>query len=227
MSEDDQERTRHDQLVRHILNTPGRAIPLGRLFRLAKYPDDVMVLYAEGYSVSNFLVGQSNRSDFLSFVAMGMTGDWDGACKRYYNFRDVNDLEQAWLKNLRDSRPGQASAVLASRTQGDAPTTQRVVVRQTVPPAQPLSQLSRPTVRGQAPEENEAANPYPPEQSHATRPMAPPRMPGSGDPVAQPTYEMQSLSHNNIPPPPPVRLTAPQMESTPPVQLGGPVGGQR
>src|SRR5262245_15359099 len=50
LSEDDQERARHDMLVRQILNTPGRAIPLRRLFALRDYPRDVMVLYAEGYS---------------------------------------------------------------------------------------------------------------------------------------------------------------------------------
>ena len=39
----------------------------------------VMVLYAEGYSVTNFLVGSSNRKVFLDFVAAGMRGDWDKA----------------------------------------------------------------------------------------------------------------------------------------------------
>ena len=81
LSEDDIERNRHDQLVRQILNSPGRAIPLRRLFSLTQYPRDVMVLYAEGYSVTSFLVGQSSRSQFLAFVAQGMRGDWDGAAK--------------------------------------------------------------------------------------------------------------------------------------------------
>ena len=61
LSEDDIERNRHDQLVRQILNTPGRAIPLRRLFAMTKYPPDVMVLYAEGYSVSISRGGQQPR----------------------------------------------------------------------------------------------------------------------------------------------------------------------
>src|SRR5262249_56886909 len=72
LSEDDQERQRHDMLVRQILNTPGRAIPLRRLFALTQYPRDVMVLYAEGYSVTNFLVSRSSRPPFLTFLAHGM-----------------------------------------------------------------------------------------------------------------------------------------------------------
>src|SRR5947209_1720366 len=79
LSEDDLERQRHDALVRSILNTRGRAIPLRRLFALREYPDDVMVLYAEGYSVTNFLVAQSNRQTFLAFVNQGMHSGWDEA----------------------------------------------------------------------------------------------------------------------------------------------------
>jgi hypothetical protein len=82
LSEDDAERARHDQLVRQILNTSGRAIPLRRLFALRDYPGDVMALYAEGYSVANFLVAQSNRGTFLNFVAQGMSAEgWDRAAR--------------------------------------------------------------------------------------------------------------------------------------------------
>ena len=62
LSEDDPERNRHDQICRQILNTPGRKIPLRRLFSLQDYPGDVMALYAEGFSVANFLVSNSNNA---------------------------------------------------------------------------------------------------------------------------------------------------------------------
>src|SRR5437879_3670799 len=66
LSEDDLERGRHDVMARQILNA-GRAIPLSRLFTLQQYPRDVGSLYAEGYSVANFLVASSNRRTFLEF----------------------------------------------------------------------------------------------------------------------------------------------------------------
>jgi hypothetical protein len=162
LSEDDIERNRHDQLVRQILNTPGRAIPLRRLFQMKKYPPDVMVLYAEGYSVSNFLVSNSNRGVFLNFVAQGMRGmeqggpgDWDAALKANYRYNSVEELEKAWVESLR--RPPQA-AQLASKPAGpaEAETTERVVVRQTAPPAAPLLEAPRAVVRGVAPD----ADPY-------------------------------------------------------------------
>src|SRR6516225_7866380 len=68
LSEDDLERDRHDKMVRQILNG-GRAIPLRRLLVLKEYPSEVMALYAQGYSVTSFLVGKSSRPAFLNFVA--------------------------------------------------------------------------------------------------------------------------------------------------------------
>jgi hypothetical protein len=214
LSEDELERNRHDQLVRQILNTPGRAIPLRRLFSLTEYPRDVMVLYAEGYSVTNYLVGLSSRPQFLAFIAQGMRGDWDGAVRAHYRFNNVEELEQAWLNNLRKTKQ-QREEVLAS---GRGPTEGQIVVRQTAPP---LPDTPRPVYRGQAPEEP-APYGYLPEYSR----------PAPAMPVSQP----------NVPPPPPVwpgpaapppgqvSLGAPQFENVQrqspapaQVQLGQPV----
>ena len=75
LSEDDEERRRHDVEVRRFLNE-GRAFPLRRLFTLRDYPRDmsqVGCLYAEGFSMANYLVGVSDRQTYLKFVAQGMT----------------------------------------------------------------------------------------------------------------------------------------------------------
>ena len=78
------------------MNTPNRAIPLRRLFQLTEYPDDVMCLYAEGFSVSNFLVEKSSRPAFLAFINSGMHEGWDAAVRRHYGYENVDDLERAW-----------------------------------------------------------------------------------------------------------------------------------
>lgn len=128
-SEDELERTRHDQMCKQILNA-GRAFPLRRLFSLPDYPKDVMVLYAEGYSVSKYLIEQSDRRTFLAFVGHGMQFGWDDAVKTYYQHRNVDELEQAWLDSFR-KRP---SAVAKATNSSDT----RLVVRQSLPPAQPV-----------------------------------------------------------------------------------------
>jgi hypothetical protein len=103
LSEDDLERDRHDKLVRSILNN-GRQIPVRRLFSLREYPREVMCLYAQGYSISDYLVKRSDRQTFLQFVAAGMQGNWDGAAQRFYGHRNVEELEGAWLQHLRDTK---------------------------------------------------------------------------------------------------------------------------
>jgi hypothetical protein len=149
LSEDDQERNRHESLVRQILNSPGRAIPLKRLFTLTQYPRDVMVLYAEGYSVSNFLVARSSRQEFLNFVADGMRGNWDQAVKAHYGYQNVDELEQAWMTHLRDNRkPAPTLASGAGRGEARTASASRTAARQTLPPAFPQLGAPRPVYRG-------------------------------------------------------------------------------
>src|SRR5262249_39231788 len=142
-----------------ILNTPGRAIPLRRLFNLKQYPPDVMVLYAEGYSVTDFLVAKSSRFTFLAFVNTGMQQGWDAACQTHYGYKNVEELEAAWLQTLRDTK-AQArqlnQSILASRNPGgggDGGAKTQVVTRTTAPPAQPVIDTPRPAYRGQMEEE--------------------------------------------------------------------------
>jgi hypothetical protein len=207
LSEDDLERGRHDALVRNILNTPGRMIPLRRLFTLSKYPNDVMVLYAEGYSVSDFLVGLSDRPTFLRFVAQGMRGDWDGAARSYYRFNSVEDLERGWIQHLRDTPPARLNQLASNRSGTEGDPARRVVVRTTVPPAQPLLDGPKPVYRGTAGDTDDGGG-APGRTTSATRPGY---LPEVRSPESKPAQ---------------ARLGAPQIEapvSAPAAQLGAPV----
>ncbi len=97
-------RVRYDKLAWEIVNTPGRAIPLRRLLTLRQYPPDVMALYAQGYSLTRFLVEREGERTFLAFVGKGRTAGWDFPLCDYYGFEDVEDLEKAWLAWLKDQR---------------------------------------------------------------------------------------------------------------------------
>ncbi len=154
LSEDDLEKQRHDSMTRDILSTPGRKIPLRRLFTMTKYPNDVMVLYAEGFSVSEYLVSLSGKQSFLSFIAYGMNYGWDKAVKTYYRFNTIEELEDKWITYLRTNRPGQTQGMLASNPQrgNETSTTQSMVVtRQTFPPGQPILEAPQPVYRGVSP----------------------------------------------------------------------------
>jgi hypothetical protein len=215
LSEDAQERAHHDRLVREILNTPGRMIPLRRLFTLTQYPRDVMVLYAEGYSVTNYLVSISNRPAFLQFIAQGMRGDWDTAIRTHYRFNSVEELEAAWLASLRAPQP-QPGTILASRDAQGAGPGSAAVVRQTLPPAQPLLEAPRPIYRGLRPGA-ESDGSY--------------NAPATARPGYLPDYAPATAAPPAATPPPRVQLGVPQFttgtaDTLPPptaAQLGQPV----
>ena len=157
LSEDDIERERHDKLVRSILNK-GQQIPMRTLLGLKEYPPQVMCLYAQGFSVSDYLVKRSNRQHFLNFVGHGMQHGWDAAAKSYFGHASVEELEQSWLKHLRDTKNRPNDPVLASNASANPQsngaatymgTQSGRTVRLTVPPIQPLDPPA--TARGAMP----------------------------------------------------------------------------
>jgi hypothetical protein len=212
LSEDDIERNRHDQLVRQILNTPGRAIPLRRLFSLKEYPGDVMALYAQGFSVSNFLVSTSNRQVFLDFVATGMNSGWDRAAQQFYHFDSVDDLEKAWLTHMRNTKRQPPAQLAQNPNPSGRPTeadpTSRVLVRQTVPPAQPFEDTPRPVYRGKAPGEEDSYSQQPQQtmpQTVLQAPLPPERWQAPAPPVSPNAVRLMPPEFNS-PPPPPAQL---------------------
>jgi len=205
LSEDDIERDRHDKLTRSILNQ-GRQIPLRRLLQLKEYPREVMCLYAQGYSMSDYLVKRSDYRTFLAFVGLGMQTGWDSAAQSFYGHRSVEELEEAWLKHLRDTK-NQPDMVLAKET-GKTPgmATARNVVRLTVPPVQPLD--PSPIVRGAMPNNDQVGQRF----------SAPSMNQGS---TWQPAYPLPATSPNVIPSPPP----GPNGQTPVTIQLGTPQFG--
>ncbi|HWY87963.1 MAG TPA: hypothetical protein VNX28_14625 [Gemmataceae bacterium] len=210
LSEDELERDRHDKLTRSILNQ-GRQIPLRRLLSLKEYPREVMCLYAQGFSMSDYLVKRSDRHTFLAFIAQGMQSGWDGAAQSYYGHRSVEELEEAWLKHLRDTKL--QPDILLAKEQGKTPGMQtgRNIVRLTAPPVQPLD--PSPVVRGQMANNDQVG------QRFAT----PSTNPDSG---WQPVYPIPADPVRSAPLP----AAVPTQQAPIPVRLGtpqfGPVSNQ-
>ena len=126
---------------------------------MREYPDDMIVVYAQGYSICKFLIDQEGgRDKFLKFVGTGMrngNNNWEQAV-RLYNFQSTDAMQEAWIKSLRQppartaarnpepNRRGQpAATALASRTPSGETRTSALTA---------LPQLDEPTVvRGSAP----------------------------------------------------------------------------
>lgn len=148
LSEDDIELERHNKMVRQILNK-GRHFPLRQLLALKEYPphdEKVVCLYAQGFSLSHYLVHVSNKQTFLQFIAHGMQRGWDSAAQSFYGQRGVEQLEEAWLNHMSGTK-GMTIAQIAQRKNGNtSDASKQIVVRLTIPPAQPLD--PQPVYRG-------------------------------------------------------------------------------
>ncbi len=90
------ERSKHDVMLVQYLSE-GRGIPFSVLFTLKDYPPDMMPLYAQGYSLSCFLISQGGPRRFIQFLERGMeTNDWDGATDEFYSYPKLGKLQTAW-----------------------------------------------------------------------------------------------------------------------------------
>jgi hypothetical protein len=178
LSENDEERYSHDVRCREILNA-GRAFVLRTLFRMTEYPRDMTVLYAQGYSVTAFLVekggsGREGRGKLLQFLGGGMQGNtsesWNEAARRVYGFESVDALERAWLDSLRtppsrlvargqgngsgngNNAPTALSNDRSPTYAGVATAGGRTELRTSAAPAMPLLEPPVRAVRGVAPD---------------------------------------------------------------------------
>ncbi len=193
LSENDEERFSHDVRCRELLNA-GRGIRLRVLFRMTEYPRDMIVLYAQGYSVSQYLVakggdGKEGRAKLLQFLGLGMQGNtaesWNAAASKLYGYDTVDALEEAWLAALktpparvvaRDTTP--PGGLTSS---GSAPKTE---LRTSAAPSMPLLEPPVKAVRAAAPDREPTRPAYlpPPDQgafggTPVARPVAPDRPP--------------------------------------------------
>jgi RNA polymerase sigma factor (sigma-70 family) len=114
LAESKESRARHAQAVLTILDEK-RALPLRRLLPLAEFPQDVMALYAQGYSLTDFLVRKGGRARFLVFIKRAGRDGWVKATKGEYGYASLENLERVWLAHARKTpreaeKPGKVVA---------------------------------------------------------------------------------------------------------------------
>ncbi|MFM8274708.1 MAG: hypothetical protein ACKODX_20590 [Gemmata sp.] len=194
LSENDEERFNHNVRCRELLNA-GRGIRCKVLFRMTEYPRDMIVLYAQGYSLCDYLVrkggdGREGRARLLQFLGLGMQGNtnesWNAAASKVYGYDTVDTMEEAWLAALktpparvvaRDTTP--PGGLTSS---GSAPKTE---LRTSAAPAVPLLEGPVKAVRGTAPDGESRAS-HLPAPDFGTSPVARPLAPDRPPPVLLP-----------------------------------------
>lgn len=105
----------HNMLISFLGGTPSRGIPFNRMFTMKNYPHDILPLYAQGYSLAKFLIQQKGRRHFLDYLSTGMSAEqpgrelaaWDGATDRHYGYKDLSELQLAWMDWVRSGASGE------------------------------------------------------------------------------------------------------------------------
>jgi hypothetical protein len=123
--EHNEERSKNDRMLVQFLRS-GRGIPFATLFALEEYPADILPLYAQGYSLSIFLIGQGGPKKFVQFLEQGVqTDDWVGSIGQHYGYEQLGHLQVAWNKWVADGG-GQVEQYTAANYGRE--TTQPVVL---------------------------------------------------------------------------------------------------
>jgi hypothetical protein len=151
------ERTRQLEILEQVSRNKQR-IPLSQLLEIDEYPKDmqqVLALYAEGYSLADFLVqqhGDKGRQVYLAFLKDALAGNWEAAFRKHYGFANLKELDQTWDKWVIAGSPKlhAPEGSLLAQASGTKPVTTRLpVVKVTPRPQQPQTE-TKVAIRGQS-----------------------------------------------------------------------------
>ena len=103
--EDKSEIAKQERMLIEFLQTR-RAIPFSQMLTMKEYPKDIMPLYAQGHSVTNYLIQRRGRTAFLEFLAVGMKEEnWRNTVEKHYGYENILEMQNDWLKWVREGRP--------------------------------------------------------------------------------------------------------------------------
>ncbi len=99
------ERNKYRQMLYQFLTT-GHGIAFKEMFAMTDYPADIMPLYAQGYSLAEFLIQVRGRREYIAFLSDGLKdNDWAGAIERHYGLKDLGVLQNTWLAWVEQGSP--------------------------------------------------------------------------------------------------------------------------
>lgn len=149
------ERAKQDKLLIEFLHTD-RGIAFNKMFRMTKYPRDMLPLYSQGYSLCKYFIAQGGKRKFMEYLKEGMASEqWDAVTKKFYGYEDLSDLQVTWVDWVRNGSPHD----VASRTNvageenlvvsADAPAAAPPVSRNQVATSEPRARKDRASVGAQ------------------------------------------------------------------------------
>ncbi len=116
------EKAKQQRLLINFLTT-GRGIAFNHMFAMQEYPDDILPLYSQGFSLARFLISQGGKRQFIEYVGDGMKwNSWTAATKRHYGYGSLSELQVTWLDWVRQGSPPlqPRSPLIAQQDEGQA-----------------------------------------------------------------------------------------------------------
>ena len=86
-------------LLNQVIESGRGFIELERLMQMKEYPREyraMLILYAEGYALVDFLVQQGGRDRYLKFLQDGDRMGWTRAIKLNYAHKGIDALQDSW-----------------------------------------------------------------------------------------------------------------------------------
>ncbi|QDT06053.1 hypothetical protein K227x_44600 [Rubripirellula lacrimiformis] len=178
--EHESEKNKHEAKLREFLKTR-RGIAMNQLFLLTEYPNDVLPMYAQGYSVCRFLIEQQDAPTFIAFLTDYMRHpSWTDNIKKHYGYESLGELQQYWLSWVSDGSGPVARYAKIDRSGGNAQAGYNAVAGNNGPTGRPATRNAQAGFNAAATEPsslalNSAANPAagPVGAGPATRLIAP------------------------------------------------------
>lgn len=99
LTEHESEKNRQRMLLGEVMQSNER-FPMRQLLAMTEYPSGgnrrVLTMYAQGWSLADYLVQQGGRAKFLKFLDDAHRRGWDRAIATHYDFEGVDNLEEEW-----------------------------------------------------------------------------------------------------------------------------------
>lgn len=91
------EKSKHEKKLIEFLQSH-RGIAMNHLFLMKEYPQDVLPMYAQGYSVCQFLIQQKGPREFIRFLGDYLKEpSWTLNVKRHYGYASLQEFQDYWI----------------------------------------------------------------------------------------------------------------------------------
>lgn len=170
-TEADPERKKYQNMLLKFLRTQ-KGIPLDQLFLMEEYPADPLPLYAQGFSIAEFLIRQRGPQYFVYFIERSME---PGASLRKlvlecYGYESLRELQGDWVAWVAEGSPSFIGSNLIADAENSVPAKEEVTLVSNTEPVTPES-LSASTTLATAQAESTYAQGEAPVESKRVRPQ--------------------------------------------------------